>query len=92
MDEQIKKGLVDAINGVFNFDGCIIEDKRTGVKIDCDEAELEVAVKANQYFDYHMVSYVLMNMIKDGKVEFCCDENDKDIRYLRKLLSIDKEE
>lgn len=88
----MKQGLADAINGVINFDGCFIEDKKTGVKIDCDEAELEVAVKAGKYFDCHMVSYVLMNMIKDGKVDFCCDDNDKDVRYLRKLLGIDKEE
>lgn len=87
----MKQGLANAINGVLNFDGCIIEDIRNGVRIDCDDAELEVAVKAGQYFDCHMVGYVLMNMIKDGKVEFCCDENDKDYRYLCKLLELDKE-
>ena len=91
---KIKNGLADAIDGVMKNKGVIAIDKETGYELPLDlgEDKVEIQIHSKEYFDYHMVSYVLMNMIKEGKMDFCCDENDKDFRYLCKLLRIDKEE
>lgn len=91
MDNRIKDCLVDALNGVMDYKGVIARDLETGVEIDFNkgEAKVETMVRSEEYFGCHMVTYVLMNMIKDCKVDIVCDENDKDYKYLCKLLRVD---
>lgn len=84
MDNRIKDGLVDALNGVMDYKGVIARDLETGVEIDFNKM-----VRSEEYFGCHMVTYVLMNMIKDCKVDIVCDEDDKDYKYLCKLLRVD---
>ena len=88
MDNDIKDKLVDALNGVLDFKGVIVRDLETGAEIDFDKDEdkIETMIRSDEYFGCHMVAYVLMNMIKDCKVDIVCDENDKDYMYLLKLL------
>lgn len=88
MDNNIKDKLVDALNGVLDFKGVIVRDLETGAEIDFDKDEdkIETMIRSDEYFGCHMVAYVLMNMIKDCKVDIVCDENDKDYMYLLKLL------
>lgn len=88
MDNNVKDKLVDALNGVLDFKGVIVRDLETGAEIDFnkDEDKIETMIRSDEYFGCHMVAYVLMNMIKDCKVDIVCDENDKDYMYLLKLL------
>lgn len=88
MDNNVKDKLVDALNGVLDFKGVIVRDLETGTEIDFDKDEdkIETMIRSDEYFGCHMVAYVLMNMIKDCKVDIVCDENDKDYMYLLKLL------
>lgn len=88
MDNNIKDKLVDALNGVLDFKGVIVRDLETGAEIDFNKGEdkIETMIRGDEYFGCHMVAYVLMNMIKDCKVDIVCDENDKDYMYLLKLL------
>lgn len=88
MDNNIKDKLVDALNGVLDFKGVIARDLETGAEIDFNKGEdkIETMIRGNEYFGCHMVTYVLMNMIKDCKVAFICKEDDKDYMYLLKLL------
>ena len=83
MDNRIKDGLVDALNGVMNYKGTIARDLETGAEIDFNkgEAKVETMVRSEEYFGCHMVTYVLMNMIKDCKVDIVCDEDDNCLLY-----------
>ena len=92
MNDNVKNGLVDALNGVLDFKGVIARDLETGAEIDFNKGEdkIETMIRGDEYFGCHMVTYVLMNMIKDCKVDIICDENDKDYMYLCKLLEEDE--
>lgn len=90
MDNRIKDGLIDALNGVMDYRGVIARDIETGAEIDFSKGEdkVETMIHSDEYFGCHMVTYVLMNMIKDCKVDIVCDKNDKDYKYLCKLLGV----
>ncbi len=93
MNKKMIDGLVYAINGSLDYKGAYATDLETGKRIPLDdESKVEIDIQSEEYFDCHMVTYVLMNLIKDGKVEINCSEDDKDYKYLRKLLELDKNE
>lgn len=51
MDNRIKDGLVDALNGVMDYKGVIARDLETGVEIDFNkgEAKVETMVRSEEY-------------------------------------------
>lgn len=86
MDKLVCDGIINALDGMLDSKGMIVRDKETGKRLELDSDKVDIEVKAEQYFGCHMVTYVLLNMFKDGKIDFCCGEDDRDYKYLMKLI------
>ena len=93
LNKKIIDGLVYALKGTLDYKGACATDLESGKRLPLDdESKVEIDVRSEDFFDCHMVTYVLMNLIKDGKVDFNCGNENKDYMYLLKLLGNDYRE
>lgn len=87
--EDFDNAISEAIDRVLNYQGVVVKYPNKCDDLDYIEISNYETALYGDSIDDHMVVYTLMNMFKEGKVQFVGDY-DKDVNYLRKLLKLNK--
>lgn len=100
MDKTLSEKIANALYDVLDCKGLICESLVDKEFIDLNnEKECNIYTKVDKDGDKHMVAYVLINMFKEGKIEFTNEAYIKpenkamsDVDYIKKLLEGDENE